>query len=302
MGATRSNMLRLIHSYCRVVETGSICVAADQLGTNRDAIHQAILTLESETQLTLLNRETPHISLTEAGRQFYRGCCDVLGSVVRLDELTGQLTGHNDTQLRVACSSLLSSTVLVPTLERFIASNPRLKIELVIKDDLNTVDDEAVDVTVRAGWPGDSSQVACKLFDSAQFICAAPSYLEKAGKPASAQALSQHNWLSLTQHKILNILNLTDTEGKEQSITLNGSISTDSSSTLHSLLLNGYGITTLPACTIQTELNNGSLRRLLPEYLLEPIGIYALYPSRAHTPEKIRKFVRHLQSCFSPTR
>lgn len=300
MGATRGNMLRLIHCFCQVVETGSICAAAEQLGTHRDAIHDAIRTLESETQLSLLNRAMPHISLTEAGRSFYRGCCDVLGSVVRLDELTGQLTGECDTQLRVACTSLLGNKVLIPALDRFVEANPNIKIELLIQDNLGNLEGEAVDVTVRAGWPGDSSLIACKLFDSPQFICATPGYLEKTGKPGSARALSQHNWLCLTQHRLLNTLHLSDPEGKEHSVKLNGKLTTDSSSALHSLLLGGYGITSLPACTIQEELKDGRLRRLLPEYLLEPVGIYALYPAQTHTPEKIRRFVRYLQACFAP--
>lgn len=298
MSASRNNMLRLIRCFTRVVDAGSFSAAADQLGMNKGSVSQAVSALESETKLRLLNRDTRHLSLTESGRHFYNGCQEVLASVDRLDELTNHLTGENSGTLRVACSNLFGTRVLIPALNHFLEFNPQLKLELCVQDDFNNLPDEAIDVTVRLGWPTDSSLVARKLFESRQVICATPEYLHKQSLPTSPQALSELNWLGLTRHRFRNSLTLTDSDHQEHNVPLRSRIVTDNSSALFSLLMSHNGITCLPACNIRQELDRGELVQLLPDYQMEPLGVYALYPSKDHLPQKTRLFIDFLIEFF----
>ena len=298
MSGSRSNMLRLIRCFTRVVDAGSFSAAAYQLGMNKGSVSQAITTLETETKLRLLNRDTRHVSLTEAGRHFYNGCQDVLQSVERLDELTDHLTGENSGTLRVSCSNLFGSRVLVPAIGHFMDFHPHLKLELCVQDDVASMADGAIDVTVRIGWPQDSSLVARRLFETRQLIVATPQYLSKHRAPMSPEELRDMNWLSLTRHRFRTNLTLQDEHKQEHSIPLRGRVLTDNSSMLYSLLMSNNGITALPECNVIDELDRGELVHLLPEYLLEPLGVYVLYPSRDNLPQKTRLFVDFLLDYF----
>lgn len=298
MGGSRSNMLRLIRCFTRVVDAGSFSAAASQLGMNKGSVSQAVSTLEEQTKLRLLNRDTRHISLTEAGREFYNGCNEVLQSVERLDELTDHLTGENSGTLRVACSNLFGSRVLVPALNQFMENHPHLKMELCTQDDVVSMADSAIDVTVRIGWPQDSSLVARRLFDTRQLIVASPTYLKKHQPPQVPADLQEMDWLSLTHHRFRNLITLVSPDKQEHSVPLNSRMLTDNSAILFSLLMEHNGITALPECNVQNELARGDLIQLLPNYQLEPLGIYVIYPSRENLPQRTRLFVDFLLDFF----
>ncbi|MBE9397100.1 LysR family transcriptional regulator [Pontibacterium sp. N1Y112] len=298
MSGSRSNMLRLIRCFTRVVDAGSFSAAAYQLGMNKGAVSQAISTLEAETKLRLLNRDTRHVSLTESGRHFYNGCQEVLQSVERLDELTDHLTGENSGTLRVACSNLFGSRVLVPALNHFMEFHPHLKMDLCVQDDVASMADGAIDVTVRIGWPQDSSLIARRLFETRQLVVSTPEYLHKHRAPLAPEELREMNWLSLTRHRFRNLITLTDREDHEYSVPLNSRMLTDNSAMLFSLLMANNGITALPECNIISELEQGDLVELLPDFKLEPLGVYVIYPSRDNLPQKTRLFVDFMLDYF----
>ena len=53
----------------------------------------------------------------------------------------------------------------------------------------------------------------------------------------------------------------------------------------------GLGITRLPSMSCAAELASGTLTPILGNYEEEPIGVYAIYPSRVHLAPKVRAFV-----------
>ena len=61
----------------------------------------------------------------------------------------------------------------------------------------------------------------------------------------------------------------------------------------------GLGITRLPSMGCETELASGTLMPILGSYEEEPIGVYAIYPSRVHLAPKVRAFVDFVADCCS---
>ncbi len=56
----------------------------------------------------------------------------------------------------------------------------------------------------------------------------------------------------------------------------------------------GVGITRLPSFACQKSLDSGALVAILEAFEEPAIGIYAIYPSRAHLSLKVRVFVDFL--------
>lgn len=60
----------------------------------------------------------------------------------------------------------------------------------------------------------------------------------------------------------------------------------------------GHGIAFLPSFAIADDINKGQIKRLLPDYVSEPIGIYAVYQHRKHLSAKTRLFIEAMNEYF----
>lgn len=58
-------------TFVRVVETGGFTRAAESLGMPASSVSRSVAKLEHELGVTLLERTTRHVALTDAGRAFF---------------------------------------------------------------------------------------------------------------------------------------------------------------------------------------------------------------------------------------
>ena len=92
-----------------------------------------------------------------------------------------------------------------------------------------------------------------------------------------------------------------DDEPGGESVTLTphrpvlGTIHTD---TLYAAALHGLGIAGLPSFVVEDALLEHALERVLPEWHLLTITLYAAIPTRKHVPARTRAFVDFLLQTF----
>jgi LysR family transcriptional regulator AphB len=63
----------------------------------------------------------------------------------------------------------------------------------------------------------------------------------------------------------------------------------------HQLAVAGVGVALLSQSMARGDVQEGRLRRLLPEWEPDPFDLYAVYPSRLNSSPKVRAFVQFLQ-------
>lgn len=61
----------------------------------------------------------------------------------------------------------------------------------------------------------------------------------------------------------------------------------------------GAGLAVRPDCLVGEEINHGRLVQLLPDWQLDPIGVYVLWPQSAAKSGLAQRLVKHLAQ-FSP--
>ncbi|NQD95323.1 LysR family transcriptional regulator, partial [Pseudomonas sp. CrR25] len=189
--------------------------------------------------------------------------------------------------------------VLSPLLAQFMARYPRLSVELTLDDRLLDVVAEGFDVSLRIRAElVDSSLIARRLGETAQILCASPDYLEAQGIPAKLEDLHNHACLAYRLADHPGHWRLEGPQG-EVSVQLPARFSADNSLILCDVLLAGTGIGALPSFIAQPLLDNGQLRRVLPDYHFSRRGIYALYSSKRHVPRKVRAFVDFLAEALA---
>ncbi|WP_286875078.1 LysR family transcriptional regulator, partial [Marinimicrobium sp. UBA4509] len=88
-----AKMMRAIRVFTRTVELGRMGAAAEDLHMTTSAVSQQLQKLESDLGLSLFNRNTRNLVLTEAGKIQYQCCRTMLEVAEKAREDIEQLQG-----------------------------------------------------------------------------------------------------------------------------------------------------------------------------------------------------------------
>lgn len=293
------DVLKRMAIFARVVELGAFNRAARELGLTTSSISQHVRALEAELGVTLLHRSTRKLSLTEAGRVYYEECANVVHAAARGQQKVAELRDEPAGELRITAPSELAHQHLVPALRDFIAAHPRLAVRFELGDEKIDLVEHRVDLAVRIGELRDSSLVARQIAWFDELICAAPDYLERTGLPTTPQALADLDWLIFTPLGEPAFVHLRNAQGHEVRLRVHGRLATNQAQTLKALALDGHGVARLLKADIGTELAQGRLVPLLPDWRLAGFGVYAITPRRDAQPLKVTRCIEHLRTYFA---
>jgi DNA-binding transcriptional LysR family regulator len=285
--------------FVQVVNSGNFAKAAAALEINPSAISRRISQLEEQLGVRLLNRTTRSLSLTDVGDRYFKRCLSILADLEEADREAKQHSEAPQGLLHVSCSTLFAHRHLLARLPEFLAQFPRLKIQLVLTDDVVDVVGEGIDVAIRIGELADSSLITRRLVSDRRIICAAPAYLDRYGTPATPDDLAAHNCLALNAYKTtLNQWRFRDPVGLRE-ISVGGNFTVNSGVALYEAVLAGLGIARVTAFLADRALRSGQLVRILAEYEDDrDVGIYAIFPSNRYLLPKVQCFVEFLvESC-----
>jgi DNA-binding transcriptional LysR family regulator len=122
--------LRQLRSFVCIARESSFTVAAQRLNLTQSATSALLRELEGQLGLTLIDRTTRSVELTEAGQQFLEHAKRILRDV---DFAVGDVKDLRDKSrgtIRVAASPLLSVTFLPRVLAAFRERYPGVRVEL----------------------------------------------------------------------------------------------------------------------------------------------------------------------------
>lgn len=91
-----------------------------------------------------------------------------------------------------------------------------------------------------------------------------------------------------------DVTTFTSPDGKEESVTGNAQIEVDSIDAVYHLATLNTGATVLPSFLAERGEVAGTLVRLLPDWRLRPLGIYAVWPDKSRRESLTLLFVRYL--------
>ena len=279
--------------FVAVVESGSFSRAAEQLGQANSAVSRAVKKLESKLGVSLLNRTTRQLSLTEEGERYFRRMQVVLQAMAAAEnELLESRTTPRGL-LRVDAATPVILHFLMPLIRPFRERYPEMNLTLVSSETFIDLIERKVDVAIRAGTLTDSSLRARPLFNSYRKIIASPDYLARHGTPQSVAELKHHQCLGFSEPVSLNTWPISCCDG--QLMEIESEISSNSGETLKQLCLAGNGIACLSDYMVDKEIAEGAFVELLADKRL-PIEMpfSAVYYSDRAVSTRIRAFIDFL--------
>ncbi|SAL78858.1 LysR family transcripitonal regulator [Caballeronia peredens] len=293
-----NDKLSTLRLFTRVARTSSFTRAGRELGISQPSVSRQISELETDIGAALFVRSTRAVKLTEAGVAYLARVDAILDA---LDEADHAARGSTELRgrLRIALSTSFGIREVIPRLEPFMASHPALHIDLLMSDDREDLIAEGVDVAIRFGALPDSNATSRLLGRSSRMLVAAPAYLARAGMPAEPADLAGHDFvigpssagaLGATLRK----------EGREVDFRAEGRLSTSVNEGATSAAVAGLGILTIGLWGCRSELADGRLVRILPDWQLDPVEVHAVFPARRAMRPAARVLVDYLAESLRP--
>jgi DNA-binding transcriptional LysR family regulator len=157
---------------------------------------------------------------------------------------------------------------------------------------------EGVDLAIRIGPLEESSLVARRICNLERVICAAPDYLARHGTPRTPDDLQRHNCLWMTSQPALRRWPF-DTDEGIRVVHVDGNVVTNNAETVLQLAVAGVGVTRLSDVVVAEAIRAGSLVPILTDWHhVEPVPLFATYPSGRNLSPKVRAMVEFLVEEF----
>ena len=182
-----------------------------------------------------------------------------------------------------------------------MCSSDLITVDLRLDDRFVDLVEEGFDVAIRVSEPLDSSLIARRLATFRVVCCAAPSWIEKHGRPKAPNDL-----LGLPAIADTNARNWShwpfQVDVERQVINVAPRMNVNSPQVVAEAAIAGMGVARVPLFAVRRAIEEGTLEILLEEFELRSLAVNAVYPHRRHLSGKVRAFVDFLVGWFDRRR
>ncbi len=285
--------------FTAVVDAGSFAGAADKLDLSRGMATRYVAQLEAHLGVRLLNRTTRKLSLTEAGSDYCQRATQVLAMVEEAETSVAQEASIPRGTLRVTCSQAFGVRHLGWAITEYLQRYPGIQVDVTLNDRVVDLVEEGFDLAVRVATRIDPGLVARKLTRARVVACASPGYLKKQGAPKSPEELARHNCLAYAYSSLQNEWRFRR-KGVVRKVRVSGNLRGNNGDILSTAAIEGLGVVLHPTFLVYEALREKKLVRILPDWEIDDLTVFAVYPNRKFLPPKVRSFIDFLAARFGP--
>lgn len=282
-------------TFIRVVETGSFSATARMLRVGQPAVSKAVATLEDRLGARLLIRSTRRLQVTDSGQAFYEGALRAIAETEEAEIAARGLGGGLEGRLRICAPVTFARLHLAPTLGGFLSLHPKLAVEVVMDDRAIDLVSENIDIALRLGALADSALTARRLSTAPRHLVASPRYLEKRSAPKSPADLRHHDAIVYAQGGGGEEWRFRKGNA-ENSVHIQSRLAFTAAEGVREAVLAGLGLAIVSHWMMAPELADGRVVRLLADWRLPDIDLWAVFPAGRMPSARARAFA----DWFSP--
>ena len=294
--------LRAMRVFVAVADQGSMAAAAREMDLAPAVVTRLVAELEASLGARLMQRTTRRLSMTEAGERYLERARRILTELEEaravVDDVSASPRGH----LRILAPPAFAIHQLARQLPAFTRRHPDVTIELHTPGPV-TAPDESFDISLLATREAlDGDFVARLLACSEVVLCASPDYVKRRGDPRHPDDLSEHDTMLPRRMDAEREVVFSRIDGRGQPFVASPKqrpvLRSEHLDVMYAAALNGLGIAGLPSFVAQDALRSGKLLRMLPQWRLFALAIWATVPSRHYMPARTRAMLDHLLHAF----
>lgn len=282
--------------FSHVVEQGNFSAAAKHIGLSRAVVSYHIKKLEQQLGITLLNRSTRSIALTQAGSDYYQRCRIIAQQASAANQQIENVKNEPEGLLKITCPVSVGLHTIVPALDKFRKIHPKIEFDLMLTDEVVNIVKEGIDLAIRGAPLADSGLQARKLAVLETCLCGSPDYFQRYGRPTNPSELVAHTWViyKLTSNKLT-----LEKAGRIHTIEVKGAIATNNAAARTAFVEGGQGLARIPTYDAWPKIKAGRLQSVLDDYQLKAIDVYGVFPPGAANSKKLRLLIDFLSQFFT---
>jgi DNA-binding transcriptional LysR family regulator len=277
-------------TFVRIVDGGSLTAAANALGTSPPTVVRTLAALERQLGVSLLNRTTRRIHLTDAGARYLERCRVILSEVQDAEAKLSYSLAEPQGRLAVTASVLFGRRYVAPIVSEFIRRHKDVNVEMLFVDRVVNVVEEGLDVAVRIGHLRDSSLVAIRIGEVRRVVCASPKYLRRHGIPRVPQEIRGH---LCVRHIGLSPRNEWSFRvgRRATSVPITCALASNEIDSALAACANGLGLGMFLSYQTAPYRRSNKVRYVLEEFETEPVPVQVVYPHTRRLSTTVRAFV-----------
>lgn len=277
-----------------IAEQGSFTNAAKLLRQPKSTVSRRLADLELQLRVTLFQRTTRAISLTDAGRRIYElakpaidAANDAADAIVQREQAIGG-------RVVITTTAALGQYLIAPKLPSLIERHPGLQVELRLTEQRLNIVSEGIDLAVRMGALDDSDLVAKRLGKVRRILVASPGYLAAYGTPTHPSELAAHRAI-LTSSALDRWRFIDDWECQ-----LRWNIGAGNMLVAHQVALAGAGIALLPDFLTREDQTEGRLIPVLGDHWKDEADAWIVSSRQRYRSAAVRTVQDFLTASVGP--
>lgn len=289
--------LRSMAIFATVVEAGSFSAAGRRLRLGTSVISYHVSELEKRLGVTLLYRSTRALSTTYEGERLLYATQAMLAAAADGLDIIANLSAEPSGAINVTAPAFLINSPYEEAIWAFAQRYPNVSITLRSSDKVVDIIGEGWDLAIRIGRLKDSALKATKLGNFERRLVASPDYLACVDAIKAPKNLQNCEFVSIEMVPDTEIMSRND-----EVVTVpydRTRIIVDSVRAARSAVLAGLGLQSLPLSEIAEDLQQGRLVHVLPDWELEKLGVFAVWPEVGPRSALTRKLLEHIKNSIS---
>ncbi|UJF18350.1 LysR family transcriptional regulator [Vibrio sp. SS-MA-C1-2] len=270
----RLDDIRVFHT---VVEAGGFTAAAHVLDLPKSNISRRVSQLEANLNVTLFQRTTRKLFLTDKGKTYYERTRILMNEFVELNE--NMMDRGQDIKANIRLQIFNEAIMFMSCFYKFQQRYPNIHLNITAHNQQVLLEQHSFDLSMRVGIQPDSSMVARSLGEFKRIIVASPTYIANYGHPETIEQISDHN--SLCFRTPDGIIEKEWIIGPERiPVEIKSKIICNSALIVHHAACSGEGISYLPEELCEEDIASGRLINLFPNIASHPEKVWLVFPSR----------------------
>ena len=286
---------RALKVFLAVADCGNMSVAARQLHMTVSAISQQLRKLEEDIGQQLVNRNSRHLSLTEAGRIYYRTSQTLLEIAQHGQQEIDALFHSPSGELRILAPEGFGGGLLTKPLRQLLQSSQRISVAVTLGEGYDDIVASGADLALGFAPVEKEGFKSYQLATWSQVLCVAPSNGESGQPILHPEQLKEHPFIVYDHLPVHELCSPND----ERYLLAQPKLSVNSMQALIQFTVDGLGYAVLPRMEVQHYLASGQLIELLPDWQLPDYQVFAVVADYPNMPVKTRQAIELLESYFT---
>lgn len=278
--------------FAEVAEHRNFSAVAERMGLSPAMTSKHVQHIEARVGARLLNRNSRNVSLTEAGAQYLQTLRPLLDGLTEAEAQLKTDTLSPRGTLRLSMPVWMSNPAVASVLTAYHRANPHVTFDIDLSGRKINMVEEGVDLALRVAFKLDDGVIAKKVADVTFQLVAAPSFLDRFGRPATPDDLTGAPMLSYSQVAPDGRIKFGGHEGVD--VKLRPVMVSSNEDILHRAGVAGMGYVVLPNWATQEDIEAGRLEVVLPQVAWPTLPMHAIYADRTYLPAKVRSFLDFL--------